>query len=197
MSNNASRHIGLPKSQVIGVEYCRFERASSAVDLAGREKLDPFQWELQAFPGANKAWDERKWEAQMDRYSGFDELKRHEKEGVDYRIRARLGYSGIAILSIHGGDIEPGTSQIADAVAGHEHTFYALEGIKSSGNLALHIKSTLFDEPTILEILGRTEITLSIHGCKEKEPMVHIGGLDLELRRRILKELREAGFDAR
>ena len=65
----------------------------------------------------------------MDRYSGFDELKRHEKEGVDYRIRARLGYSGIAILSIHGGDIEPGTSQIADAIAGQEHTFYALEGI--------------------------------------------------------------------
>lgn len=133
----------------------------------------------------------------MDRYSGFDELKRHEKEGVDYRIRARLGYSGIAILSIHGGDIEPGTSQIADAIAGHEHTFYALEGIKSSGNLALHIKSTLFDEPNILEILGRTEITLSIHGCREKESIIHIGGLDLELRQRVLMGLRAAGFDAR
>lgn len=132
----------------------------------------------------------------MDRYPDFEHLRTYEREGIDFRARWRFGASGIAILSIHGGNIEPGTSRIADSIAGSEHTYYALEGLKRSGNLALHITSTHFDEPTALEIVCRSEIVLTVHGCAEQEPMVYVGGRDLQLRRRILQKLKEAGFNA-
>lgn len=132
----------------------------------------------------------------MDRYSNFDLLKTFEREGVDFRVRWRAGRSGIAVLSIHGGDIEPGTSLIADAIAGGEHTYYALEGLKRSGNLALHITSTHFDEPTAIELVCRSEIILTIHGCAENEPVVYVGGRDLDFCGRIRRNLEAAGFRA-
>jgi phage replication-related protein YjqB (UPF0714/DUF867 family) len=130
----------------------------------------------------------------MDKYSSFEQLKTREREGVDYRVRWRIGNSRIAILSIHGGEIEPGTSRIADAIAGREHTFYALEGLKNGGNSALHVTSTLFDEPSAMEIVCCSEIIITIHGCADTDEVVHMGGLDLDLRQRIRSHLLEAGF---
>jgi phage replication-related protein YjqB (UPF0714/DUF867 family) len=132
----------------------------------------------------------------MDKYSSFNQLGTYEQAGVDYRVRWRIGNSRIAILSIHGGEIEPGTSRIADAIAGSEHTFYALEGLKKGGNRALHITSTLFDEPTALEIVCCSEIIISIHGCAEMDQVVYVGGRDLDLRQRIQSHLHKAGFKA-
>lgn len=131
----------------------------------------------------------------MDRYESFKELQGGEVEGVDYRIRCRAGSTGIALLCIHGGDIEPGTSEIADGIAGHDHTFYALEGLKSSGNKTLHITSTAFDEPYSIEVVCNSEIIVSIHGCSELEETVHIGGLDQAIKERIAKKLSEQGFE--
>ncbi|MFH0724862.1 MAG: poly-gamma-glutamate hydrolase family protein [Pseudomonadota bacterium] len=130
----------------------------------------------------------------MDRYTSFENLKRGERRDTDYRIERRIGSSGIAILSIHGGEIEPGTTRIADAIAGPEHAFYSFEGIKSRGNLALHITSTCFDEPSAMEIVCQSDIIVSIHGSARMEPVVHLGGLDVELKNRIRDKLRDAGF---
>ena len=49
----------------------------------------------------------------MGRYKAFRELKENERENKDYIIRFRTGHSGITIMAPHGGDIEPGTSEIA------------------------------------------------------------------------------------
>jgi phage replication-related protein YjqB (UPF0714/DUF867 family) len=130
----------------------------------------------------------------LDQYTDFENLKQSEIQNTDYRIRYRIGCSGIAILGIHGGDIEPGTTRIADAIAGQEHSFYSFEGIKSRGNRSLHITSTRFDEPTALEIICDSEIIISIHGCTGMEPMVFLGGLDAELKHQILQELQKSGF---
>lgn len=130
----------------------------------------------------------------MDVYKTFGDLQQNEQEGADYRIRWRSGSSGIAVLSIHGGEIEPGTTRIANAIAGWEHSFYAFEGIKSAGNLGLHITSTQFDEPKAMEMVCRSDIILSIHGSAETESLVHMGGLDEALKGRIIAELRSAGF---
>lgn len=132
----------------------------------------------------------------MDRYANFENLMLNERRGIDYRIRLRRGGSGVAILSIHGGDIEPGTTCIADAVAGSEHTFYAFEGIKPAGNFALHITSANFDEPMAMEIICAAETVISIHGSAGATAMVNLGGLDVQLRDRILEMLRAAGFQA-
>jgi phage replication-related protein YjqB (UPF0714/DUF867 family) len=132
----------------------------------------------------------------MDQYRKFEDLEKGEQRDTDYRIRWRIGDSGIAILSIHGGEIEPGTTRIADAIAGQEHSFYSFEGIKRAGNWALHITSTRFDEPTAMDIICHAEIIISIHGSAVMEPVVHLGGLDFELRDRMLRELRASGFQA-
>ncbi|SPF32695.1 conserved hypothetical protein [Syntrophobacter sp. SbD1] len=132
----------------------------------------------------------------VDKYSCFKELQDYETEGVDFKVRSRVGTTGIALICIHGGDIEPGTSEIADGIAGHDHTFYALEGIKTSGNKTLHITSTAFDEPAGLEIICLSEIIVSVHGCSETGELVHIGGLDHSLKQQIEKKLNESGFQA-
>jgi phage replication-related protein YjqB (UPF0714/DUF867 family) len=56
-------------------------------------------------------YDAKTGRDEMDNYRHFNQLREFEKEGVNYRIRWRLEDSGIAILSIHGDDIEPGTSK--------------------------------------------------------------------------------------
>lgn len=88
-----------------------------------------------------------------------------------------------------------GTSEIADGIAGCDHTFYTLEGTKGSGNKTLHITSTVFDEPCSIEIVCKSEIILSVHGCSEMEETVHIGGLDQTLKARIANKLAERGFE--
>lgn len=132
----------------------------------------------------------------MDRYANFENLVLNARRGIDYRIRLRRGGSGVAILSIHGGDIEPGTTCIADAIAGPDHTFYTFEGVKPAGNFALHITSANFDEPSAMEIICAAETVISIHGSAGAAPMVTLGGLDVQLRDRILQALRAAGFQA-
>jgi phage replication-related protein YjqB (UPF0714/DUF867 family) len=131
-----------------------------------------------------------------DVYDSFEKLSQMEHPGQDFRIRQRIGTSGIAILSIHGGEIEPGTTRLADAIAGQEHSFYTFEGTKSSGNLSLHITSTHFDEAAAMEIVCQSDIIISIHGSAGMQPVVLLGGLDDELKRQILRELNKSGFKA-
>lgn len=130
----------------------------------------------------------------MDRYPKFESLAKGERRNRDYRIRWQAGSSGIAIFSIHGGLIEPGTARIAEAIAGQEHTFYAFEGLKHSGNLSLHITSTRFDEPIAMGLVRDSEIIITIHGLADPEPMVQLGGLDEGLKRMISHELSASDF---
>ena len=94
----------------------------------------------------------------MDRYRSFAQLKRHERHGEDYSIVTRKGASDIAVMAPHGGGIEPGTDIIAQSIARPHHTFWAFNGIKTSGNRVLHIMSTRFDTP---RSIGR------LHGCSK------------------------------
>jgi len=133
-----------------------------------------------------------------DKYANFSQLSRHEVAGRDYRIRVRHGRSGIAILAPHGGRIERGTTPIAEAIAGQDHTFYSFEGLKPElrQNRALHITSDCFDEPQALFAVTGAHRVITIHGAKGLEAAVYLGGLDTVLRRRVLTVLREAGFVA-
>jgi len=132
----------------------------------------------------------------MDTYTNFSELKRHESEGSDYCIHLRYGHSGVAIVAPHGGRIERGTRQIADAIAGTEHTYYCFEGIKQKGNRVLHITSNHFDEPRCLAAVQRSTKVITIHGAMADEPVAYAGGLDNELKNEILLALYRAGFKA-
>ncbi|MCM4084720.1 poly-gamma-glutamate hydrolase family protein [Paractinoplanes hotanensis] len=59
-------------------------------------------------------------------------------------------------MALHGGGIEPGTSELFLAIAGYHpaggatggpvHDYWMFEGIRSSGNAALHITSASCDD---------------------------------------------------
>ena len=132
----------------------------------------------------------------MDKYLNFSELKKNETEGRDYCIHLRRGRSGVAIVAPHGGGIERGTRQIADAIAGTEHSYYCFEGIKEKGNQVLHITSDHFDEPRCLAVVGHSEKVVTIHGAGAEEAAVYAGGLDDELKHNIILALSGAGFMA-
>lgn len=132
----------------------------------------------------------------MDKYKNFAELTQNENEGEDYTIVYRLLESKIAIIAPHGGGIEPGTLDIADAIAGVDHIFYAFKGIKKSGNRTLHITSNRYDEPIGLKVSKSAFIVISIHGSREKGDMVFIGGRNEELKQIIVGALNSAGFSA-
>src|SRR5262245_48505103 len=134
-----------------------------------------------------------------DKYRNFADLARNERAGIVYDVLVRRARPAFAIVAPHGGGIEAGTSEIADAVAAGEWSFYAFEGLKTSGNVDLHITSTRFDEPMCLTLLDDTEIVVTIHGehSTEDGEGVFIGGLDTDLGREIGSGLAQRGFDVR
>ena len=64
-----------------------------------------------------------------DTYHNFATLEQHERAGIDYEVLVRRAEPAFAIVAPHGGGIEPGTSEIADAIARERWSFSrALEG---------------------------------------------------------------------
>jgi phage replication-related protein YjqB (UPF0714/DUF867 family) len=132
-----------------------------------------------------------------DKYRNFAALASAEHAGVDYDIHVRRSQPSFAIVAPHGGGIEPGTSEIADCIADETFSFYTFEGIKNKQNADLHITSTHFDEPMCLTVLGNTDVVVTIHGEESGSGAgVFVGGLDVTLGDRVIRELHDGGFDA-
>ncbi|MDD2370385.1 MAG: poly-gamma-glutamate hydrolase family protein [Firmicutes bacterium] len=130
-----------------------------------------------------------------DLYSSFQELSSAKIEGTDYRISSRKTSSSLAIIAIHGGSIEPGTTELADNIAGSSYAYYSFQGIMSSNNSSLHITSTKFDEPIALSLVQSKSRTLSIHGFSSSSKLTYVGGLDKTMIANIKKSLQNAGFN--
>ncbi len=133
---------------------------------------------------------------QEDEYSDFANLSDNEIEGRDYQILVNKQDSPIVIMAIHGGGIEPGTSEIAKAIAHGHLSLYCFEGIKSGGNDVLHITSTHFDEPKCLNLAQQSDIVVTIHGCYDKSEQVYIGGLHGEFIDQIIETMNGSGIIA-
>jgi phage replication-related protein YjqB (UPF0714/DUF867 family) len=131
-----------------------------------------------------------------DKYASFADLAAGETAGRDYRVRAleREG-SPVIVLAPHGGGIEIGTSELAELVAGIEHSLFLFEGLKPYGaNRDLHITSHRFDHPQCIALAATREVTLAIHGCRG-ESHIYVGGLDLELTVLLGTHLASAGLE--
>ena len=132
-----------------------------------------------------------------DAYHDFEALAQHERSGIDYGIFVRRAEPAFAIVAPHGGGIEPGTSEIADAIARQRWSFYSFEGLKRKGSGIMHITSTRFDEPMCLLLLGVTNRVVTIHGEESDDDGegVFLGGRDVELGASIGYQLTDAGFN--
>lgn len=111
----------------------------------------------------------------MDRYRNFQDLERHEEESA-FRIEAVNRRSNICVIAPHGGKIERGTSELAQAVAGTELSYYLFEGLKPKGNRDLHVTSSNFNEPQALGLVAGSDIVLAMHGCGGDDEVVYLGG---------------------
>lgn len=130
-----------------------------------------------------------------DTYCNFAALAAAEL-GSSYHITACLRPSPLAVIAPHGGGIEPGTSELARAIAGQEFSLYCFEGLKTNGNQALHITSTRFDEPQCRAIVAASTTVLALHGSNERREVVHVGGRDAQLAERLTGALAAADFAA-
>jgi phage replication-related protein YjqB (UPF0714/DUF867 family) len=107
-------------------------------------------------------------------------LDRGYVPGRDLRIA--FGDGDIArclLVAPHGGGIEPGTSELLRAISGlGDWAWYEFAGFLRNGNQEkLHIASTLFDEPTLLALLPRTNFVLTLHGASDTSDQVaYVGG---------------------
>ena len=100
-------------------------------------------------------------------------------------------------MAPHGGGIEFGTNQMAQAIAHPDHTFWAFNGIKKTENRILHITSTRFDAPEALGIASAAQTVITLHGCHGDNPFVYVGGRHGLLKKRLCRVLINAGFNAR
>ncbi len=132
-------------------------------------------------------------------YRNFAALAQQERSGIDYDVLVQRARPEFALVAPHGGGIEGGTSELADAIAASDLSFYTFEGLKSSGNTDLHITSTRFDEPMCLTLLASSSVVVTVHGehSTEDGEGVFLGGLDADLGTEIGEALRRQGFDVR
>ena len=131
-----------------------------------------------------------------DRYSSFPELTRHVQEGVDYQRHILDRASMVAIVAPHGGGIEPGTSEIALALAGKDFSVYCFEALRPENCDTLHLTSHRFDDPACLKLLGNAQVAVGVHGCGGRHPAVQVGGRHVEFKQRLVAGLSAAGFSA-
>jgi len=131
-----------------------------------------------------------------DKYENFAQLAQNEEMDKDFTIIYRKANPELAVIAPYGGGIEPGTIDIADVLAGCDYTFYAFKALKSSENRFLHITSNRFDEPLGLEASQNVRVSITTHGSKFRNQIVHIGGRHQALKQEITLALRAAGFDA-
>jgi phage replication-related protein YjqB (UPF0714/DUF867 family) len=129
-------------------------------------------------------------------YSSFSQLARYEREGTDYQRYWVRRDSPILIAAPHGGGIEPGTSEVAVALAGESHALYVFEGYKGEENRRLHVASTRFNDPQLDDLLEESQYVAAVHGCREVQPLVYVGGLYEIWVRQAINLLRRAGFSA-
>lgn len=130
-----------------------------------------------------------------DRFPSLPALMSELSENTDFIIRSRKRRSKVTVLSPHGGYIEPGTSAIAEAVAGRTFNFFDFQGLQVEKPWELHVTSTKFRHPTLDEMLSRSTHAVSIHGMGEVDSWnIWLGGLNISLKTRVAESLTKEGF---
>ena len=134
----------------------------------------------------------------MDKFKNYFDLAAHKKEGRDFAITTReVTGSNVAIVAPHGGHIDRHTEEMAKAIAAEDYSLYVFSGMQSEGSFRdLHITSIHFDEPRCVEMVAKTDVTLTIHGCRFEEPMVCLSGMDKKLQSMLAAAFNAVGVKA-
>jgi len=115
-------------------------------------------------------------------------------EGIDFNVNVISRNHPVLVLAIHGGGIEPFTSDIATAIAGDDFNFYEFKGIRPANNWELHIPSTEFKDERLDSLIDKCAIAVAIHGERSRQNKLEIGGLNLALQKLITRHITVNGF---
>jgi phage replication-related protein YjqB (UPF0714/DUF867 family) len=117
-------------------------------------------------------------------------------EGVHYTITTVDNpFSTVAVTAVHGGNIERGTSELADLIREYGNYNYFSFDVLASPATDFHVTSTNYDEPRVLNMMTRCEKVIGCHGKSGTDLTVYVGGLDAPLRNAVWTKLTAAGFD--
>jgi len=128
-------------------------------------------------------------------YRDLSQLVLRNARGVDYEIGFYVRSEDILIVAIHGGGIEPLTSELAHAIAGEDYNLFEFRGIRASSNMKLHVSSLRFKEIRLRGLLDTTGTAISIHGFAGEGPIIGVGGGNQRLAKCIAEQLAESGFE--
>ncbi|WRW34259.1 glycerophosphoryl diester phosphodiesterase [Staphylococcus phage CF7] len=133
-----------------------------------------------------------------DTYKSMTELMQNTIEGQDWDIEIYDTDSDIISMAVHGGGIEIGTTELAKLVAEKgEYNFFSFTAKLPSNNTQLHVTSTNYDAPRIIDKIQDSAHSISIHGASGTEEYTYMGGGNTALKNLIWKNLTESGFDCR
>jgi phage replication-related protein YjqB (UPF0714/DUF867 family) len=120
----------------------------------------------------------------------FDELLQHPGVIEQCELRSRFGF-----LAFHGGSLERGTAEVAEAAA--ERGSASLYAVRQPEELRWHIPSSLVDpslSTALSAFLDHVDVVVSVHGYGRKgfSKAVLIGGRNRELAAKATGVLRAA-----
>lgn len=134
----------------------------------------------------------------MVHYPYYRALAAAKTLGIDYDIKNRYGTGDyLAYIAVHGGAIEPPTSQLASYCAGPTGAYYLFEGLSELTAQTLALPPTSFDEPFCQVNVGNATRAVSFRGVpdqREREEVVYVSGVDDVLVALLVRELEAAGF---
>ncbi|WP_369042224.1 poly-gamma-glutamate hydrolase family protein [Streptomyces sp. Midd1] len=131
-------------------------------------------------------------------YPYFRSLAAAKTLGIDYDIKNRYGTGDYLVyIAIHGGAIEPPTSQLAVYCAGATGAYYSFEALSDLTAGSLSLSATTFDEPFCQVNVANATRAVSFRGVedqRENEEVAYLSGLDDVLVALVGQELVTAGF---
>ncbi|WP_066950192.1 poly-gamma-glutamate hydrolase family protein [Streptomyces lushanensis] len=111
---------------------------------------------------------------------GLDFARRYKRhEALDNSLGTVHRYPRTAVMALHGGGIEPGTSELCLGTAGYHpatfavtpaggpvYDYWMFEGLLSTGNGTMHVTASHCDDTVALSLAAGSLNVLSIHGCR-------------------------------
>jgi len=133
-----------------------------------------------------------------DYYRSMTDLLKDTQEGKDWTKENTNRHSNVLIFAPHGGNIEKGTTELTKAIVNKgNYDYYVFNGTRNKNNSQLHVTSTNYNDPDLINRNYNKDISISVHGAGQSQGKntVLIGGRDEKLIQLISKELSTFKFN--
>lgn len=129
-----------------------------------------------------------------DTFKSLASLKQSLTEGHDYSISVVDRDSPVTVVSPHGGKIEPGTSELARALAKQGFNLFDFQALSNTAARMGHVTSTNFRDRRLTSLLNKSTVCVSFHRMRDRHQIIYLGGANRRLKEIAARALKEAGF---